>query len=328
MDGLIQEIATVFNEEAHAKNLGIRTRVSAGNAVVSVDGTLLRQSIMNLMHNALRYTKHGGVLIAVRRRGEDWQIDVWDTGIGVANEDLDHIYSPFFRNEHAWKIDSAGHGLGLSVVARCCEMMRCQYGFNSRLGHGSHFWLRLPALTGMLQSVHIVNQPKQTEAWQEQTQLSGTCLIVDDDPEVTNAWQSLLTAWGVTVRCVASGKQALAILDEGFQPQAIFCDQRLRAGESGFDILQALLERNPNAHGAMISGEFNSPELKQAESEGYLVLHKPLEPDQLYTVLSRWLNETTPNDLHGTRKRWRAAQLYVGQRDKLRIKATFEDDNV
>jgi signal transduction histidine kinase len=291
LNSLTQEIATVFNEEARAKNLEIRIRTSHRNAVAQTDGTLLRQSIMNLMHNALRYTKHGGVLVTVRRRGEDWQIDVWDTGIGVANEDQDRIYSPFFRNEHAWKIDSAGHGLGLSVVARCCEIMHCQYGFNSRLGRGSHFWLRLPALTEVLQSFRIVNQSKQTEAWLEQTQLSGTCLIVDDDPEVTNAWQSLLTSWGVTARCVASGKQALAILDEGFYPQAIFCDQRLRAGESGFDVLQALLDRCPNAHGAMISGEFNSPELKQAESEGYLVLHKPLEPDQLYTVLSRWLGK-------------------------------------
>ncbi|HQC28592.1 MAG TPA: hybrid sensor histidine kinase/response regulator, partial [Methylotenera sp.] len=65
--------------------------------------------------------------------------------------------------------------------------------------------------------------------------------------------------------------------------------QRLRAGESGFEVLRALLERNPEAHGAMISGEFNSPELQNAESEGYLVLHKPLEPDQLFAVLSRWL---------------------------------------
>ena len=77
----------------------------------------------------------------------------------------------------------------------------------------------------------------------------------------------------------------------------IFCDQRLRAGESGFDVLQALLECNPNAHGAMISGEFNSPDLQQAESEGYLVLHKPREPDQLYAVLSRWLNGTTCHNL-------------------------------
>ncbi|MDO9205090.1 hybrid sensor histidine kinase/response regulator [Methylotenera sp.] len=290
LDPLIQEIAMVFNEEARAKNLEIRMHLSNGNAVIRTDGTLLRQSIMNLMHNALRYTKQGGILIAVRKHSESWQIDIWDTGIGVANDDQDHIYSPFFRNEHAWRIDSAGHGLGLAVVARCCEIMGAQYGFRSRLNRGSHFWLRLPALKEHLQSFQVINNPYQVDSQQHKSQLSGTCLIVDDDPQVTSAWESLLTSWGLQVKCVASGAEALALLSTTFQPQAIFCDQRLRAGESGFDILCALLEHYPEAHGAMISGEFNSVELQQAESEGYLVLHKPLEPDQLHTVLTRWLN--------------------------------------
>lgn len=289
LDALIQEITTVFSEEARAKKLEIRIRPSGGNAIGRVDGTLLHQSIMNLMHNALRYTKQGGMLIAIRKRGKDWQIDVWDTGIGVAIEDQDRIYSPFYRNEHAWRIDSAGHGLGLSVVARCCEMMGCQYGFSSRLNRGSHFWLRVPALSGRLPSVRIVNETKHHEAREKDIRLSGTCLIVDDDPQVVTAWESLLSTWGVEVKCVESSKQALEVIANGFNPKVILCDQRLRAGESGFDVLRALLAKCPAASGAMISGEFDSPELKLAESEGYLVLHKPLEPDQLHAVLSRWL---------------------------------------
>jgi len=78
-------------------------------------------------------------------------------------------------------------------------------------------------------------------------------------------------------------------LEQGFVPDVILCDQRLRAGESGFDLLQALLERCPSAHGLMVSGEFNSPELMEAENEGYLVLRKPVEPATLHDVLSRWL---------------------------------------
>jgi len=287
---LIQEIATTFKEEALAKNIELRIRLPQGDAVIHTDRTLLHQSIMNLMHNALRYTEHGGILIAARKRGNDWQVEVWDTGIGVANDDQDRIYSPFFRNEHAWQIDSAGHGLGLSVVARCCQIMGCQYGFNSRLNRGSHFWLRLTAQADTFQSNIIIDETKLAESWQYP--LSGTCLIVDDDPQVITAWEALLSSWGVTLSCVNSGERALAVLEQGFVPQVIFCDQRLRAGESGFDVLQALLERNPSAHGAMISGEFNSPELKKAESEGYLLLRKPLEPEQLFAILSRWLNKS------------------------------------
>ncbi len=289
LNSLIQDTAMVFAEEAKSKKLALRVKLTSEIAVITADAVLLKQSLTNLMHNALRYTKQGGVLIAARKRDKEWQLEVWDTGIGVAIEEQDRIYSPYYRNEHAWRIDSAGHGLGLAVVARCCELMGCKYGFSSRLGRGSRFWLRLPAAAGRLQSIRIVNESKHVESWAIQATLSGNCLVVDDDPQVISAWQSLLSSWGLDVRCVESAMQAFAALDEGFMPQAILCDQRLRAGESGFDVLRALLARCPEASGAMISGEFDSPELLEAENEGYLVLHKPLEPEALFTVLSRWL---------------------------------------
>ncbi|MBF9273250.1 hybrid sensor histidine kinase/response regulator, partial [Enterobacter hormaechei] len=69
---------------------------------------------------------------------------------------------------------------------------------------------------------------------------------------------------------------------------AVLCDQRLRSGESGFDILKALFERLPDMSGAIVSGEFNSPVLLEAEQEGYLVLRKPLEPAKLHALLTQW----------------------------------------
>lgn len=289
LDELIRDVATVYMEEATARGLELRTRTSSGRAVVKADGMLLRQSLMNLVHNALRYTKHGGVLIACRRRGSDWQLEVWDTGVGVAIEEQNKIFSPFFRNEYAWRIDSAGHGLGLAVVARCCNLIGSQYGLTSKLSRGSRFWLRVPAITDHVQAIRIINVTGNTPFPSMNESLSGNCLIVDDDPQVTSAWELLLNTWGLQARCASSAVEAFAWIDSGFQPQAILCDQRLRAGESGFDVLRALLERCPDAHGAMISGEFNSPELIEAEQEGYLVLHKPLEPETLHALLSRWL---------------------------------------
>lgn len=112
--------------------------------------------------------------------------------------------------------------------------------------------------------------------------LRGACLVVDDDPLVTSTWSNLMSAWGITVRCAASAEEAFAIIDEGFTPFAVLCDQRLRSGENGFDILKALFERPPDTSGAMVSGEFNSPVLQEAEQEGYLVLRKPLEPAKLH----------------------------------------------
>ena len=288
LDHLMEDSASIFREEAEARGLQLRLRPTNGRAVVHTDPILLRQSISNLIHNALRYTKQGGALVTARKRENDWQIEVWDTGIGVTLEDQDNIYSPFFRNQHAWRIDSEGHGLGLAVVARCAGLMGASYGFSSREEHGSKFWLRLPAST---HPPTDIRRPQPTLSHNMPLHsLAGRCLIVDDDLQVCQAWESLLSSWGMSVRCVPSSSHALAALGNGFQPQVILCDQRLRAGESGFDVLRELLERCPNASGAMISGEFDSPELKQAEGEGYLVLHKPLDPEKLHAMLTRWLS--------------------------------------
>lgn len=282
--GLLDEVVTTFRQEARARGLALRLRRPRNGATVTADPTLLRQSLTNLLHNALRYTRRGGILLAARRRGNDWRCEVWDTGIGVATGNGAEIFSPFYRHEHAWSIESAGHGLGLAVVARCCTLMGATYGLCSREERGSCFWIRLPAADAHAALVASAPTPGAADA-----SLAGTCLVVDDDPLVRTAWTSLLQSWGLRVACVPSGRQALELVDDGWQPDAVFCDQRLRSGESGLDLLRDLLERLPHAAGAMISGELQSPELADAEEQGYLVLRKPVEPAALRALLRQWL---------------------------------------
>lgn len=284
---VIGNVATIFREEARNRGQALRVHLPANGAVALADGTLLRQSLSNLLHNALRYTRQGGILLAVRRRAGGWRCEVWDTGIGITTRDGADIFSPFFRNEHAWDIDSAGHGLGLAVVARCCAMMGAPYGFRSREGKGSCFWIQLDAAQDARHAPlgGLADAPLS----QAVPHWSGACLIVDDDPLVRSAWQTLMQSWGLRVACADSGRQALQLIEAGFQPNAVFCDQRLRSGESGFELLCALLDRLPDASGAMISGELDSPELAKAEEQGYLVLRKPVEPAALQAVLGHWL---------------------------------------
>lgn len=287
---VVRNVATTFREEARIRGLALRVHVPKHEAPVMADTTLLRQSLSNLLHNALRYTQEGGILLAVRRRGDDWRCEVWDTGIGVAARDDTDIFSPFFRNEHAKGIDDAGHGLGLAVVARCCSLMDAPYGFRSREQKGSCFWIQLPAATS--RALTFPDEEETVDLAIPTSQWKGSCLMIDDDPLVRSAWATLMQSWGLQVRCAESGTQALRLLNEGFVPNAIFCDQRLRSGESGFELLRMLLDRIPDASGAMISGELDAPELAAAQEQGYLVLRKPLEPQKLQAVLSHWLAST------------------------------------
>ncbi|MDD2177834.1 ATP-binding protein [Acidovorax sp. D2M1] len=282
---LLREVAMLLGESARTRGLVLRLRPPPASARVQADPMLLRQCVVNLVHNALQYTQRGGVLLAVRRRAGHWQVEVWDTGPGVAAEERERIFSPFTRSAATRATDDAGYGLGLAVVARCAELMNAPLGLVSRLGHGSRFWLRLPQAASS--EVAIAAPP--ASAWRGG--LQGRCLVVDDDPQVAAGWQQLLQDWGVQVRCAADGAEALGWLAQGFMPQAILCDERLRSGESGFALLQRLQALCPDAALAMVSGEWDSPALRQAEDEGYLVLRKPVAPDQLHTLLRQWLPE-------------------------------------
>ncbi|MFN4117644.1 hybrid sensor histidine kinase/response regulator [Acidovorax sp.] len=283
---LLHEVATLLGESARARGLALRLRLPPVGTRVQADPMLLRQCVVNLVHNALRYTQHGGVLLAVRRRAGHWQVEVWDTGPGVAAEERERIFAPFTQSHNAARAadaDDVGYGLGLAVVARCAELMEAPLGLASRLGRGSRFWLRL-------RSAAASEAPRGgAAAVAPQGSLHGRCLVVEDDPQAAAGWQQLLQDWGVQVRCAADGAEALACLAQGFAPQAILCDQRLRSGESGFALLQRLQALCPDAALAMVSGEWDSPALRQAEEEGYLVLRKPVPPEHLHALLRQWL---------------------------------------
>lgn len=295
LDALFDDVLALFREEARTRGLQLRVRPPGPHAAALADADLLRQSVVNLVHNALRYTVRGGVLLTARPRRRGWQIEVWDTGVGVALQDQLRIYSPFYRPQNAWTVDNNGHGLGLAVVARCAKLMGADYGLTSRLGKGSRFWLHLPAAThaeaSSLPAKYTFTgwDVPDSSGRMDLSSLAGTCLVIDDDPQVAAAWSALLQAWGIDARFASCASEAWDLVDDGFRPRAILCDQRLRSGESGFDILRALMAHCPDAYGAMVSGELQSPDLQEAENQGYLVLSKPLDVVRLHAVLAQWL---------------------------------------
>ena len=290
LNGLLADVVRLFREQASLGGLALRLWVPRGGATVWAKPVLLRQALANLVQNAIRYTPQGKVLVSVRARGSDWLVEVRDTGVGIAVADQYRVFSPYYRGERADQMNDAGHGLGLAVVARCAEQMGATHGLVSQAGRGSCFWLRLPAHTAAATTTAVPPDPVALHRDETAMRpLQGRCLVLDDDRQVIKAWRAMLEAWGVTAAYATTTAEAHAQLDEGFEPDAIFCDQRLHTGESGFDVLRALLARCPAARGAMVSGEHNAPALQDAEDEGYLVLRKPVSPVELHAVLAQWL---------------------------------------
>ena len=141
---LLTDLSKQYELAAQAKSLSLRVRVQP--TTLWADPVVLRRMLGNLISNALRHTKRGGVLIALRQREDLLVFEVWDTGVGIAPEHQQAIFQEFFRiSAHQGTEDSLG--LGLTIVSKLATLMGYQLSLNSVLGQGSVFRVMLPALT-------------------------------------------------------------------------------------------------------------------------------------------------------------------------------------
>ncbi|MBD9583894.1 response regulator [Delftia sp. DLF01] len=300
---LLGDATRLFAAEARQRGLVLRWRVARGmDSRVRADEALLRQMVFNLLHNALRYTQRGGVLLAARVHGGGWRIEVWDTGLGIAAEDRPHVFAPHFRARSGQAARRAAQpaadhlpgvssqGLGLAVVAAAARRMGVEHGLLSTPGRGSCFWLQLPSSLNVQAALPQSEGPSEgPQAQSRPPLLQGRCWVVDDDAQVARALAGLLRDWGLQVDVAATGREVADWLAAGQHPDFVLCDHHLAQGENGFALLQNVLAQSPQAAGALLSGE-SSPALEQEAQElGYLLLRKPVDPLALLALLQRRL---------------------------------------
>jgi signal transduction histidine kinase len=142
---LLESIAGSAQDSARAKGLRIRLFARACERV-HTDAVLLHSAVSNLVSNAIKYTRAGGVLLACRRRRGSLRIEVWDTGIGIPPDELEHVLGEYYRARNADEAEnsSRGFGLGLAIVNRIAGLLGLRLHVRSRLGRGSVFALEIP----------------------------------------------------------------------------------------------------------------------------------------------------------------------------------------
>jgi len=112
--------------------------------VLFTDQKMLLNLLRNLIDNAFKHTAAGGVLVAIRSRGDHALVQVWDTGIGIAPEHIEAIFDEYFQVGNPQRDRARGLGLGLSIVKRLAKTLGCEVGCRSRPGKGSVFEFRVP----------------------------------------------------------------------------------------------------------------------------------------------------------------------------------------
>jgi CheY-like chemotaxis protein len=257
--------------------------VVRSSAWVRSDFILLERVLLNLASNAVRYTSHGGVVIGCRRRGGRLRIEVWDSGLGIAEDQRGRIFDEFYQLEDGRR-HPGGLGLGLAIVDRLCRLLGHAIEVCSTLGQGSRVTVVVPQARP---------QAEVVEPSIPALQLSRDKLvaIVDDDQLVLDAMGGLLRRWGCRVVTAASGDAAIAGLARE-APDLIVSDYRLADGHTGIEVIERLRSAFCATIPAfLISGDTDPERLREARAKGYHLLHKPVDPMILRAMLNQMFKQ-------------------------------------
>ncbi len=280
VQSVLNSIEQSFAVLARAK--GLRMRIRSSRLVLASDAALLERILQNLVSNALRYTREGGVLVGVRHRGSHARIDVWDTGAGIAPDETAHIFDEFYRGEagggHAGGGEAGGMGLGLAIVRRLAQLIDVTVTVRSMPGKGSLFSITVPlAPAGSVADVPAPHEMSETGF------AGGLALIIDDDPHARDAACGLLTQWGWEVIGAACSEDALAACIR--DPDVIVCDYHL-AHENGADAIARIrAARAEEIPAVLVSGDVTEELRTHAARLSLHLLHKPLQAAKLRAML-------------------------------------------
>jgi two-component system, sensor histidine kinase len=269
-----------FGGDAEARDLALRFR--ATRRIVRSDPLLLERILANLVQNALRYTRRGGVLVAARRHAEGVALEVWDTGLGIPADKLEMIFREFYQIDNPERDRSRGLGMGLAIVQRLCHLLRHPLAVRSREGRGSVFRIVVPE-----GDVNALAVSKEAETLPPRKTGTITVLLIDDERAIREATRELLRPMQVNVIVAATIAEAVASAEESTeQIDMILSDWRLRGQENGLEAVRAVrVVSGEGTPAVLITGETSPELLKQAHEAGLVVLHKPLQPRQLIRLI-------------------------------------------
>jgi CheY-like chemotaxis protein len=284
LNPVFQQLNQMFTSRAEQKGLQLRLRASP--LWVNTDQNLLLRLLVNLVENAIKYTPRGGVLVVARAKGQHVWIDVCDTGIGIAADQMGSIFDEFYQVNNPGRDRTKGLGIGLSLVRRLGTLLNAPVSVQSRSGHGSRFRV----VVAMAPPQDIL-PPSGSRPMQERRALPKRILLIDDESAIAEAMAALLGSYGVEFHAVRDEAAATAAFSQaaaqGTYFEALISDYRLADGANGLDVAQRLRHQfAPKLPVLLVTGETAPDKLRLVRDSGIPVLLKPVAADALLKSLS------------------------------------------
>jgi PAS domain S-box-containing protein len=282
---LFEELRLEFASLAASK--GLTFQVASCADYVHSDRGLVEQILKNLLSNAIKYTRKGSVALrCLHEQPSSVRIEVMDTGIGIAADQLLHIYDEFYQVGVPTN-STQGYGLGLSIVQRLVSLLDLPLTVHSDVGKGSVFALTLP---GGLRVVGATPRPGE-DAPTREPQRQIRVLLVEDDASVRDATRMLLKSEGYRVTAVASLSEALEHASRDPKLDLLVTDYHLRDGETGMHVIAAMRAAlGVSLRAVLVTGDSSSAMHELPTDPRLRVAIKPLRAEELLAILASLLS--------------------------------------
>jgi signal transduction histidine kinase/CheY-like chemotaxis protein len=287
---VLTQLEAEFGTSAQSKGLGLQ--VDSSGHWVWTDPVLLHDALSNLVSNAIKYTRQGGVQLRVNERAGVVSVEVSDTGVGIHSDKLELIFKEFVRLD-ASDAGTEGLGLGLSIVRRYASLLSHQLRVQSRLGEGSSFSISMQRVEPQPLAV----EPVQTALPSTDDDLSGLKVLVIDNVELLLVSMcKTLSGWNCQVSSARNLAEALDCARQEW-PDVLVTDFHLGDRElDGLELVKALREQalslgHPHLPALLMTGDVSAQLETQAREAGVQVLHKPVRPKVLRESVLRLISQ-------------------------------------
>jgi two-component system CheB/CheR fusion protein len=293
IDNILDRLRDEFTDEARAQSLEL-TVIPCGLSIRS-DPRLLEQMMRNLLANALKYTPKGRVLVGCRRHGGSLSVETWDTGVGIAEKDLEAIFEEYHQVDNAARERSRGLGLGLSIVQSLGNLLGHAVRVRSRPGKGSSFAIEVARSERPAATTFTADDNAANDGADDQFLRRGKVLVIEDDPDVQELLVALLKDAGHGVAIAADGDGAMDfIASGGLRPDVLLADYNLPNAMTGLEVIDKIRARLHHRIPAVIlTGDISAETLREVALHDCIQLNKPVKPGNL-TQLIQDLLPVTP----------------------------------
>ncbi|GIU27256.1 hybrid sensor histidine kinase/response regulator [Shewanella schlegeliana] len=277
---LIDGLAVEF--DAMSKDSLIKFSFVSSSVTINSDPSLLRRVLQNFLTNAYRYAKGNRVLLGCRRRGEELEIQVIDTGCGIDESETTEIFKEFKRLDNPESKSVSGLGLGLAIADRISRVLSHEINVSSELGKGSMFSIRVP-----IGKKNTAPKPKKVSSLLQP--LAGVkVLCIDNEKAILAGLESLLSRWQCEVICACDLADARIKLGlKGVAPDIILADYHLDNGQNGVDAMDGIRSLyGEHLPGIVITANTQKELIDDMQRRGYHYMAKMVKPAALRALIS------------------------------------------